>query len=113
MRHQLAWRRGDRCGIDEAVPAYPHSIAGLRKVGHHVAPAVVGDDDPTKLGRQVRRLGDHPHARLGTARAGHHTADVVTVDRDGPAVLRHAHQQNNGHKHDASTGEHHGGIQPQ
>src|SRR5439155_416314 len=66
--------------IDEAVATDPHLVFGLRKVGHHVAALVVGDDDSRKPGRKLRRLGDDPDTGLGPARPGDHAADVVTTD---------------------------------
>ena len=78
---QLLARLGiDLRRIDEAVAADPHLVFGLRKVGHHVAALVVGDDDSRKPGRKLRRLGDDPDTGLGPARPGDHAADVVTID---------------------------------
>ncbi len=76
-------RRGLDLGrIHEAVAPHPHVVAGLGKVGQHVAPAVVGDYDPDEPGGQVGRLRNHPDARLRPRSAGDHARDVVVVDRD-------------------------------
>ena len=75
-------------GVEQAVAAHEDLVAGLRKVGDHVAPRVVGDHDAREGRGQVAGLGNHPDAGLGALRARDHAPDVVSVERDAGRLLR-------------------------
>ena len=81
--HSLSRRSLDLRRIDQPIPADPEGVRRFRKVGYHVPPAIVCDDDLHELGRQAGRFRNHPDARFRSFRAGNHAADVIAVDAYG------------------------------
>src|SRR5262245_30791959 len=68
--------------IDEPVAAHPDIVRGFWQVGHHVAPARIGDYHLGEPGAQVCRFRDYPDTGFRPPRAGDYPADVVIVDLD-------------------------------
>ena len=81
--YDIAGRSPNLRRIDQAVAAHPHAVICLWQVGHHIAPATIGDDDLGEFGRQVGRFRDDPDAGFRPVGAGHHACEVVVADRDG------------------------------
>ena len=68
--------------VDQAVATHPHAVLGPRQIRQHVAPLVVGDDDPRELRRQLVRLRDHPDSGFRPVGAPHDAAEVGVADTD-------------------------------
>ena len=68
--------------IHEPVAAHPYAVTGLRKLGHDIAPAIVGDHDLGELGGKVGGLSDHPDAGFRAVRAGDHAAEITRAHLD-------------------------------
>ena len=77
-----AGRARDLRGIHQPVAAHPYLVGGRRKVGQHVAPAVVGDHHLGEAGAEIAGLRDHPDAGLRPEPARHRAADRMRVDLD-------------------------------
>ena len=69
--------------VHQPVPAHPDVVRGLRQIGNHVAPLVVGHHGLAEPGPQIHRLRDHPNACLRSLWPHHDAADIIGVDLNG------------------------------
>ena len=93
----VAGRGFDLGRIHQPVAAHPHAVVRFWKVGQHVAPTIISDDDLDELGGQIGRFRDHPDPRFRSRRAGDDPAEIVAVDADRfGARLSATHQSERG-----------------